>query len=116
LRAVRVKLQVPPLRYPGFPVEVSGAGVLYTAFFRKAAHVDVYEDRMQEIRVRSSRDDKVEGGGTPWHKWTWMDRVEKLIWTIWMKVAQDAAWVGTDSMTSPVGRRTAANHPGPKSW
>jgi hypothetical protein len=32
---------------------------------------------MEEIRVRSSRDDKVEGGGTPWHKWRWMDRFEK---------------------------------------
>jgi hypothetical protein len=51
LRAVRVKLQVPPLRYLGFPV--------------------------QEIRVRSGRDDKVEGGGPPWHEWRWMDRVEK---------------------------------------
>jgi len=51
LRAVRVKLQVPPLRYLGFPV--------------------------QEIRVRSGRDDKVEGGGPPWREWRWMDRVEK---------------------------------------
>ena len=32
---------------------------------------------MQEIRIRSSRDDKVEGGGPPWHEWRWMDRVEK---------------------------------------
>jgi hypothetical protein len=48
-REVGVKLQVPPLRYPGFPV--------------------------QEIRVRSGRDDKVEGGGPPWHGWRWMDRV-----------------------------------------
>jgi hypothetical protein len=29
-----------------------------------------------------ARDDKVEGGGPPWHEWRWMDRVEKkLIWT-----------------------------------
>ena|ERR1700722_18801500 len=55
LRAVRVKLQVPPLRYPGFPV--------------------------QEIRVLSGRDDKVEGGGQRLHEWRWMDRVKKLIWT-----------------------------------
>ena len=46
-----MKLQVPPLRYPGFPG--------------------------QEIRVRSARDDKFEGGGPPWHEWRWMDRVEK---------------------------------------
>jgi hypothetical protein len=26
---------------------------------------------------RSSRDDKVEGSGRPWHEWRWMDRVEK---------------------------------------
>jgi hypothetical protein len=32
---------------------------------------------MQEIQVRSSRDDKVERGGTPWHEWRWMDRFEK---------------------------------------
>jgi hypothetical protein len=51
LHAVRVKLQVPPLRYLGFPG--------------------------QEIRVRSGRVDKVEGGGAPWHEWRWMDRVEK---------------------------------------
>ena len=24
-----------------------------------------------------ARDDKVEGGGPPWHEWRWMDRVEK---------------------------------------
>src|ERR1700678_1111746 len=29
-----------------------------------------------------ARDDKLEGGGPPWHEWRWMDRVEKkLIWT-----------------------------------
>jgi hypothetical protein len=49
LRAVRVKLQVPPLRYPGFPVQLSGVG----------------GTAMQEIRVRCGRDDKVEGSGTP---------------------------------------------------
>ena len=26
---------------------------------------------------RSGRDDKVEGGGSPWHGWKWMDRVKK---------------------------------------
>ena len=43
--------RVPPLRYPGFPI--------------------------QEIQIRSGRDDKFEGGGSPWHGWRWMDRVEK---------------------------------------
>jgi hypothetical protein len=32
---------------------------------------------MQESRVRSSRDDKVEGVGTPEHEWMWMDRFKK---------------------------------------
>jgi hypothetical protein len=31
---------------------------------------------MGEIRVRSGRDDKVEGGGQPLHEWRWMDRVK----------------------------------------
>jgi hypothetical protein len=34
----KVKLQVPPLRYPGFPVQHSGVGELHAAL-RKAAHV-----------------------------------------------------------------------------
>jgi hypothetical protein len=55
LRGVGVKLQVPPLRYPGFPV--------------------------QEIQGSYGRDDKVEGGGPPWLEWRWMDRIEKLIRT-----------------------------------
>ena len=32
---------------------------------------------VQEIQIRSSRDDKFEGGGSPWHGWRWMDRFEK---------------------------------------
>ena len=28
--------QVPPLRYPGFPVEVGGAGELHAAFFTES--------------------------------------------------------------------------------
>jgi hypothetical protein len=23
---------------------------------------------------------KVEGGGSPWYRWRWMERIEKLIW------------------------------------
>jgi hypothetical protein len=36
LRAVRVKLQVPPLRYLGFPVQLSGVGELDAAFFTES--------------------------------------------------------------------------------
>jgi hypothetical protein len=32
----------------------------------------------QEIRVRSGRDDKVEGGGPPWHGWSGMDNSSGL--------------------------------------
>jgi len=32
----KVKLQVPPLRYPGFPVEVGGAGKPHAAFFTES--------------------------------------------------------------------------------
>jgi hypothetical protein len=51
---------------------------------RKAAYVALGGTAMQEIRVRCGptarrgrRDDKVEGGGTPWHEWRRMDRFEK---------------------------------------
>jgi hypothetical protein len=33
--------QVPPLRYPGFPVEVGGVGELHAAFLTKAAYMAV---------------------------------------------------------------------------
>jgi hypothetical protein len=36
LRPVGVELQVPPLRYPGFPVQVSGVGELRAAFFTES--------------------------------------------------------------------------------
>jgi hypothetical protein len=36
LRAVRVKLQVPPLRSPGFPVQLSGVGELRAAFLTES--------------------------------------------------------------------------------
>jgi hypothetical protein len=34
----KVKLQIPPLRSPGFPVELGGIGEHHAAFLRKAAH------------------------------------------------------------------------------
>jgi hypothetical protein len=77
-RAIRAKLQVPPLRCPGFPLQLSGVGELR----EKATSVAPCSIAMKEIRGRSSRDDKVEASGPPWHEWVWMDRVEKkLNWT-----------------------------------
>jgi hypothetical protein len=55
----KVELQVAPLRCPGFPVQIGGGG----------------ETVMQEIRFRFGRNNKFKGGGSPWHLWTWMDRV-----------------------------------------
>src|ERR1700679_1689896 len=55
----------------------TGVGELRAAFFPKAAYVAVDNTAKQETRVRCGRDDKVEGGGTPWHEWRWMDRFEK---------------------------------------
>ena len=34
----KVKLQVAPLRYPGFPVQLSGVGELHTAFTESRIH------------------------------------------------------------------------------
>jgi hypothetical protein len=39
LRAVQVKLQVRPLRSPGFPAQLSGVGEIRAAFLTKAAYV-----------------------------------------------------------------------------
>jgi hypothetical protein len=58
-----VKLQVPPLRSPGFPVEIG-------------CWVSAAE---QEIRVRSSRDDKVEGGDFYSERLDRMDRRKQRI-------------------------------------
>ena len=33
LRGGMGKLQIPPLRYPGFPVELGGVGALHAPFF-----------------------------------------------------------------------------------
>jgi hypothetical protein len=32
------ELQIPPLRYPGFPVEIGGVGALHAPFLRRKAH------------------------------------------------------------------------------
>jgi hypothetical protein len=78
-----------PLRYPGFPVQLIGVDELRAAFLTESRIRRLGRYRVVGIRVRSSstarrdrRDDKVEGGGPPWHEWRWMDRVDrKLIWT-----------------------------------
>ena len=36
LRVVRVKLQVPPLRSPGFPIQLSGVGELRAVFLTES--------------------------------------------------------------------------------
>jgi hypothetical protein len=38
------ELQISPLRYPGFPVEVGGVGEVHAAFLKKAAHAVVSDD------------------------------------------------------------------------
>ena len=76
LRAVRLKLQV-PYAAPDFLSSVVALAKFVRLSLQKAAYVALGGTAMQEIRVRSSRDDKVERGGTPWHEWTWMGRFEK---------------------------------------
>jgi hypothetical protein len=52
------KQQVPPLRYPGFPVDLGGVGELYAPFLKeKGAHAALSSAAWQEIRVRFGRDD-----------------------------------------------------------
>jgi hypothetical protein len=47
---------------------------------------------MDRIRVRFSRDDKLEGGGPPLQEWRWMDRLkqptEELFWTAFLMTGQ----------------------------
>ena len=53
------KQQVPPLRYPGFPVEVGGVGELHAAFLTESRTRGRWGvPRLQEIRGSSGRDDK----------------------------------------------------------
>jgi hypothetical protein len=47
------KLQIPPLRYPGFPVELGGVGELHAASSEESRTRDRDRRREQEIRVRS---------------------------------------------------------------
>src|ERR1700741_2841849 len=58
--------QVPPLRYPGFPVEVGGVGEVHTAFFTESR----IRGRWREQRSRKSGYASV--GMTKWravHPW-----------------------------------------------
>jgi hypothetical protein len=54
----KVKLQVPPLRYPGFLSNLVALANLMRLSLLKAAHACVGEGSVTGIRVRSSRDDK----------------------------------------------------------
>jgi hypothetical protein len=39
---------------------------------------------------RGRRDDKVEGGGAPWHGWRWTDKSKKgQFGPLWLRIAQD---------------------------
>jgi hypothetical protein len=46
LRALQVKLQVPPLRSPGFPIQLGGVGELRAAFLTESRirHLGRYRD------------------------------------------------------------------------
>ena len=47
----RKKPQVPPLRYPGFPVELGGVGELHAAFLTESRTRGRVRRSVQEIRV-----------------------------------------------------------------
>jgi hypothetical protein len=59
------KPQISPLRYPGFPVEIGGAGQFHAAFLGESRTLVASCVAWQEIRVRSSRDDKFIAGKFP---------------------------------------------------
>jgi hypothetical protein len=50
------ELQIPPLRYLGFPVELGGVVALYAPFFTEGRTRGLSSAAWQEIRVRSGRD------------------------------------------------------------
>ena len=56
-----VELQIPPLRSPGFPVELGGFVALHAPFFTEGRTRGLVGDAWQEIRVRFGRDDKGKG-------------------------------------------------------
>ena len=61
------ELQVPPLRYPGFPVELGGAGELHAAFFTESRTRGRWSvPRSRKPGCASVGMTKVEGGGLPW--------------------------------------------------
>jgi hypothetical protein len=61
VRTREEKLQIPPLRCPGFPVDFVGAVELHAPFSTEGRIRGVVHAAWQEIRVRSGRDDKVGG-------------------------------------------------------
>jgi hypothetical protein len=62
--------QVPPLRSPGFPVELDGVDALYAPFFAEGRTRGLVRAAWQEIRVRYGRDDTSSSG-----KWLFISRV-----------------------------------------
>jgi hypothetical protein len=54
--------QIPPLRYPEFPVEVGSVGELHAAFFKRKPDTRLCEGPGSRKSLRSGRDDKSEGG------------------------------------------------------
>ena len=61
-RANRSKQQVPPLRSPGFPVEVGGFGELHAPFYGKAHTLRRPVQRGRKSGGRFGRDDKFVAG------------------------------------------------------
>jgi hypothetical protein len=49
--------RVPPLRSPGFSVELGGVDALHAPFFTEVRTRGLVQRSMQEIRVRFGRDD-----------------------------------------------------------
>ena len=84
LRAVRLKLQVPPLRCPGFPVQRSGLGELRAAFFTESRirGVDwrsvVGNPESAPTARRGRRDDKGESSAHLSSRYRGMDRAAGL--------------------------------------
>ncbi len=70
------ELQIPPLRCPGFPVELGGVGEPHAAFR--------YESRTRGCVRRYVAGNpgpvgmtNFEAGGPPWQWWRWSDRVKQ---------------------------------------
>ena len=56
------ELQIPALRYPGFPVELGGVGELHAAFLKESRTRGHCRCQVTGNPVRFGRDDKGYGG------------------------------------------------------